>query len=88
MAGRNFPMNLKGGSELRRFLEEWIGRKFFEVNAGKTLELESLIGREADLVLTHFQQVGYEKPMVFIQSAAPAGTLALTEQPAKEEDPE
>ncbi len=85
MAGRTFPQSLRGGSELRRFLENWLGRKFFEANCGKTLELESLIGREADLVLTHFQQVGYEKPMVFIQSAAPAGTLALTEEPAIKE---
>ncbi len=85
MAGRNFSLNLKGGSELRRFLENWLGRKFFEANSGRTLDLESLIGREADLVLIHFQQVGYERPMVFIQSAAPAGTLALTEQPAVKE---
>ena len=85
MAGRNFSLNLRSGSELRRFLESWLGRKFFEANCGKTLDLESLIGREADLVLIHFQQVGYDKPMVFIQSAAPAGTLALTEQPAAKE---
>ena len=85
MAGRNFALNLRGGSELRRFLESWLGRRFFEANCGKTFELESLVGREADLVLIHFQQVGYNKPMVFIQSAAPAGTLALTEQPTTKE---
>ena len=85
MAGRNFHMSLKGGSELRRFLEGWLGKKFFDANSGKTLDLELLIGREADLVLTHFQQVGYERPMVCIESAAPPGTLALTEQPAIKE---
>jgi hypothetical protein len=85
MAGKNFALNLRGGSELRRFLENWLGRKFFETNAGKTLDLESLVGREADLVLVHFQQVGYEKPMVIIQSASPPGSLELTEEPAVKE---
>ena len=74
-------MNLKGGTELRRFLEGWLGRKFFETNGGKSLDLEALVGREADLVLIHFQQVGYEKPMTFIQSAYPPGSLELTEEP-------
>jgi hypothetical protein len=85
MTGRNFPFSLKGGSELRRFLEGWFGRKFFESNAGKKLDLESIIGREADLVLSHFQQPGYERPMVFIQSASPPGSLELTEKPAIKE---
>lgn len=85
MAGRNFTLNLKTGTELRRFLESWLGRKFFETNAGKALDLESLVGREADLVLIHFQQVGYDKPMTFIQSAHPPGSLELTEEPAARE---
>lgn len=84
MAGRNFALSLKGGSELRRFLEGWLGKRFFAAKAGQPLDLESLIGRAAELVLTHFQQIGYDQPMVCIASAAPLGTLALTEQPAPE----
>jgi hypothetical protein len=83
-AGRNFPLDLKVGTELRRFLDGWLGKDFFETNGGKALDLESLIGREADLMLSHFQQSGYEKPMVFIQAAYKPGTLTLTEQPAPE----
>jgi hypothetical protein len=85
MAGRNFPFSLRGGNELRRFLENWLGTRFFEANAGKKLDLESLVGREADLVLVHFQQVGYDRPMVYIQEAFPPGALELSEQPAVNE---
>ena len=85
MTGRNFAMSLKGGTELRRFLEGWLGKKFFDANGGKSLDLEALVGREADLVLIHFQQVGYPKPMTFIQSAFPPGSLELTEEPAAKE---
>jgi hypothetical protein len=83
-AGRNFPLHLKGGTELRRFLEGWLGKEFFEANGGKSLDLESLIGREADLVLVHFQQTGYPRPMVFVQAAYKPGSLRLTEEPILE----
>src|SRR5512137_859738 len=44
MAGRNFTLNLKTGTELRRFLESWVGRELFGTNGGKALDLESLVG--------------------------------------------
>ena len=81
-AGRNFPADLNAGSELREFLEHWLGRTFFEDNAGRRIEMESLIGREADLILTHYHNDGYKNPWVFIENAFPPGSLSLTEAPA------
>src|SRR4051794_4950799 len=83
-AGRNFALDIKGGNDLKRFLDGWLGKDFFEANGGQSLDLEHLIGREADLVLTHFQQTGYERPMVFIEAAYKPGKLKLTEQPSIE----
>ncbi len=82
MAGRSFVLNLRSKSDLRQFLDDWLGADFFESNAGSAFDLETLIGREADLTLAHYHQVGYEKPMTYIQSASPPGTLKLNEEPA------
>lgn len=81
MAGRTFAPDLSPRGELRKFLTNWLGREFFEVNSGKMLQLESLAGREADLMLVHFHNDGFENPLVFIEAAFPPGTLKLTERP-------
>ena len=78
MAGRTFNFDLSRRSELRCFVESWLGADFFSRNT--TIDFEQLIGRAADLTLIHRHNDGYDRPYVFIEAIHPAGTLKLTEQ--------
>ena len=80
MAGRTFNFDLKRGSELRCFIECWLGADFFSRNT--TVDFERLVGCSADLNLIHRHNDGYDRPYVFIEIIQPAGSLKLTEQPA------
>ena len=80
MAGRTFNFDLSRRSELRCFVESWLGADFFSRNT--TVDFEQLIGRAADLTLIHRHNDGYDRPYVFIEAIHPAGSLKLTEQPA------
>ena len=80
MAGRTFNFDLGRRSELRCFVESWLGADHFSRNS--TVDFEQLIGRAADLTLIHRHNDGYDRPYVFIEAIHPAGTLKLTEQPA------
>jgi hypothetical protein len=84
-AGRTFDPSLRAGSELREFLENWLGRSYFEAHAGKRINLESLVATRGDLILKHYTNARYENPLVFIQAVLPAGSLPLTEQPQEKE---
>jgi hypothetical protein len=70
-AGKSFPLSMKPGTELREFLEHWLGKEWVKSNSGKRLDLESLIDREADLTLAHYHNEKYPKPLVFIQAVNP-----------------
>jgi hypothetical protein len=83
-AGRNFSPDMGARGELRLFLEQWLGSKFFEDNAVKKIDLESLIGEAGDFIITHMKNEGYEKPLVIIQDGFPVGRLPLTEAPEPE----
>ena len=80
MAGRTFNFELSRRSELRSFVESWLGADFFSRNT--TVDFEQLVGRSADLNLIHRHNDGYDRPYVFIEEIHQAGTLKLTEQPA------
>jgi hypothetical protein len=86
MAGRNFPFTLDPGSDLRNFLQTWLGKQYFELNGGKTIDLDSLIDMECELELVHFTGKGYSTPMTFVSSAHRVGTLELTEEAVAEKD--
>ena len=79
MAGRSFSLDLKKGSDLRNLIESWMGTEWFDSNT--TVDFERLIGRSADLTLTHHHNDGYNRPFVNIESIHPVGSLKLTEQP-------
>jgi hypothetical protein len=79
MAGRTFNFDLKRGSELRVFVESWLGADIFSHNT--TVDFEQLVGCSADLNLIHRHNDGYDRPYVFVEAIHPAGTLKLTEQP-------
>ena len=80
MAGRTFNFDLSRRSELRCFVESWLGADFFSRNT--TVDFEQLVGFNADLSLIHRHNDGYDRPYVFIEAIHQAGTLKLTEQPA------
>ncbi len=79
MAGRNFKLDLNPGSELRNWLSGLLSSRFFKENSGKKIDLESLIGRECEIVLEHYQGAKFDKPMVIVAELYPPGSLKLTE---------
>ena len=80
MAGRTFNFDLGRRSELRGFLESWLGAESFANST--TVDFEQLVGCAADVNLIHRHNDGYNRPFVFIEAIHPAGSLKLTEQPA------
>jgi hypothetical protein len=78
MAGRNFDLNLNPGTDLRNWLEGFLGRRFFMDRSGKTINFEEFIGSECELTLEHFWGKDYETPHVTVARIAPPGTLKLT----------
>jgi len=85
MAGRTFNFDLSRRSELRCFIESWLGAEFFSRNT--TVDFEQLIGRSADLDIIHRHNDGYERPYVFIEAIRPAGSLKLTEAVEQKQQP-
>lgn len=75
-AGITCTASLEEGSELREFLRGWRGADFSEeeLESG-TIDLDALVGQQADLELVHFKNKRFKKPYVHIQSIHPAGTL-------------
>lgn len=81
MAGRNFDVNLKPGSDLRCFVDQWVGVEAFNGKTPTLTDIQRLIGREADVTLKHHCSGRYENPLVLIYNAVPPGTLKLTQEP-------
>jgi hypothetical protein len=77
-AGRNFQLDLNPGSDLRNFLEVWLGSDFFKAKSNQDLDFDTLVGKEGDISLSHYQGDQFEKPLVIIDNAFPANTQHLT----------
>ena len=74
--GRNFKPSLDRGSELKCFLETMLGAGFLDKRgAGGQLDINSLIGTEADIRVVHKHRTGYERPFVQLVEACPLGSL-------------
>jgi hypothetical protein len=78
-AGRNFLPATGKNTPLREFLESWLGSTFFEKKGMKKLDLNTLIGRQADIVIRHI--VNGENLPAFRHLAAiyPPGTTKAQE---------
>jgi hypothetical protein len=74
-AGRNFVLDLNPGSDLRNFLESWLGRAYFVAHSGQDLDFDTLIGKDADLTLSHYEGENYAKPLVLIECIYPSNTI-------------
>ena len=74
LVARTFCADLSCGSELYNFLESWLDGKFktFKDEQGD-VDLNLLIGKEADLLITHWGD--HVKPFVKIAGIFPKGTL-------------
>lgn len=82
-AGRNFLLELNPGSDLRNFLEVWLGEEFFKANSNKELDFDTLVGNEGDICLSHYQGEEFERPLVVIDNVFPANSQRLTEEKPK-----
>ena len=80
-AGRNFEAKLDSGSDLRNFLESWLGRDYFLKLSGKELDLDELVDKPGEVTLRHFQGPDFDKPLVIIDGLFPPDTLKLTDKP-------
>lgn len=82
-AGRNFLLDLNPGSDLRNFLEVWLGSEFFKARSNQELNFDTFLEREGDIFLSHYQGEDYEKPLVVIDNVFPANSQRLTESKAQ-----
>jgi hypothetical protein len=75
LVGRNFVPSLKKGSDLRTFLDTWLGDEFVDQNkVAKKFNFDSLNGKRADIIAKHIVNEEYPKPFVHLQAAYPAGS--------------
>jgi hypothetical protein len=81
LAGRNFEARLDAGTDLRNFMESWLGRDYFLGLSGKELNLDDLIGKPGEATLRHFHSPDFIKPLVIVDGLFPPGTLKLTTKP-------
>ncbi len=77
-AGRNFQLDLNPGSDLRNFLEVWLGSDFFKAKSNQNLDFDTLVGREGDIYLSHYQGEEFERPLVIIDNVFPISSQQPT----------
>jgi hypothetical protein len=77
LVGKNFAPTLRKHSQLRNFLDLWLGSDFVTENSkGGKFQFESLHKRRGTLVVSHIENAGYSKPYVCLQSVLPLTTTA------------
>ena len=78
-AGRNFVFDLNPGSDLRNFLEVWLGSDYFKARSNQDFDIETLVGLRGDIKLSHYLGGDNSKPFVNIDNVFPIDSLRLTE---------
>ena len=76
---RSFPSCIASGTQLRSMLESWLGKEFFKENAGKKINLNDHIDREAEIIVEHCRNENFENPYCNLVGIFPPGTLPLKE---------
>ena len=79
-AGRNFPLDLNAGSDLRNFLEVWLGEDFFKAKSNQELDFDTLIGKEGDIQLSHYLGDDNSRPFVNIDNMFPLNSQRKAEK--------
>ncbi len=59
LAARTFAPNCP---KLLRFLERWQGEEFMARHKDKKLDLKTLIGKPAEVIVEHIRNSGHKKP--------------------------
>jgi len=76
LVGKNYEPSLAKNSDLRKDLAGWRGYDLTEQEiAAGSVNLESMIGKEADIKVAHIKNEGFPKPYVFIKAIRPPGTF-------------
>ena len=76
LVARTFCADLTYGSELYHFLDSWLKGNFDPFLDGNgELDLNLLLGKEADLLITHWSDGSRDTPFVKIAGIFPVGTL-------------
>jgi len=76
-AGKSYSIDEVTSGEMFGDLERWIGLEALEkMERNGALDLNGLIGKEADLLLTHVKNSSYEHPFVDVTEIHPPGTWA------------
>ncbi len=70
-AGRNFLLDLHPGSDLRNFLDGWLGDEFLADQSNQEFDFDVLLNKEGNVFLSHWQNEKYSKPHVRIDSVQP-----------------
>lgn len=77
-AGRNFLLDLNPGSDLRNFLEVWLGSDYFTTKSNQEYDFDELMGKEGDIQLSHYLGGDNDKPFVNIDNIFPLNSQRLT----------
>ena len=79
LVARNFSPSLRKGSQLRDFLDCWLGAEFVEENRkGNKFNFESIQNMKADVVVQSISNPEYPKPFIRLEAAYPPGSLVAT----------
>jgi len=74
LARKVLPLDLKAGSELRRFLSGLLGTEYFRGKSNQAIDLNSeLANKPCEVVLIHakFDEDRYDFPLVDVESVHP-----------------
>jgi hypothetical protein len=80
-AGRNFLLELNAGSDLRNFLEGWLGDGYFADRSNSDFDFDTLLHKPGNVCLSHWQSETYNKPHVRIDWVHAVQTLAQEQLP-------
>ena len=74
--GKNYPAIWTDGSLLVQDLRHWFGEELSELlGPGRTLNLKSLIGRRADVVIQHRGNDSHAKPFCVVVAVGPKNSF-------------
>ncbi len=76
LVAQTFCADLSYGSELYQFLDSWLDGDFERLTDDDgELDLDLLLKRKADILVTHYHHEKYEKPFVKIDAIYPQGRI-------------
>ena len=76
LVARTFCADLGYGGELYNFLESWLDGNFDPLlDECREIELNLLVGKDADLLISHYGDAAHDKPFVKIAGIFPSGAL-------------